>query len=290
MQQPLYRTVCEQPVWPWPLWDVEMLQAPLLTIGSCFSDRVGQRMQQVGMPVLQNPYGVVFNPASLCQQLLASAEDLCRHTVQTAEGWRSYHLHSRWVAATEEELLGKVAQQVQVRDEALAQSKYMVMTLGTASSWYLKEEDVLVANCQKQPAALFQKRLLTPEQVVAAIETVLLHYPEIRIILSVSPVRHTRETLQGNQVSKSILLYAAYLLREKHPDRVFYFPAYELVIDDLRDYRFYEADMVHPTPVAVQHVWNYFVNTVASPALQAHFRAVETTAIAQGHIPILPTP
>ena len=290
MQQPLYRTICEQPVWPWPLWDMEAMRTPLLTIGSCFSDRVGQRMQQAGMPVLQNPFGVVFNPASLSQQLLGSAEDLCRHTVQTAEGWRSYHLHSRWVAATEAELLHKVAAQVQVRDEVLAKSQYLIMTLGTASSWYLKEPDVLVANCQKQPAALFLKRLLTPDEVVAAIEAVMVRYPELRIILSVSPVRHTRETLQGNQVSKSILLYATYLLREKHPARVFYFPAYELVIDDLRDYRFYEADMVHPSAVAVQHVWNYFVNTVASPDLQAHFKAAEKAAIAQGHIPIRPTP
>jgi len=279
-----FRTICQVPPPPFPSWEV----APhVYTIGSCFAQQVAQRMQMGGLPVVQSLFGTVFSPVAAMQQLCWSAGELVADVVETAQGWRSYHLHSTIVAPSQETLKDQVAELVASRDQALAQAEYMVLTMGTAWYWELKASGKTVANCQKQPGHWFDKRLATVDQVVAAIQQILAKLPHLKLILTVSPVRHTRETLPGNAVSKSVLRLACHQLQELYPEQVWYFPAYELIVDDLRDYRFYEADMIHPTAVAIDYVWQAFQQACMTPALQQSMEANMKTWRQSQHRPLL---
>lgn len=238
-----------------------------------------------GICAKASDFGTVFHPQAATQQLLGHRDDLTRHLVQTEAGCRSYHLHSSLVAASAQGLKNTVHELVTERDNALAQTDYLVLTMGTAWHWYLLEGGELVANCQKQPARLFGKALSTPENIASSVAEVLARWPHLKLILTVSPVRHTRETLPGNAVSKSVLRLACHQLVEQFPDRCWYFPAYELVIDDLRDYRFFEADMIHPSQVAVDYVWAAFQQATMSPKLVQQVAEVTKAWRHQQHRP-----
>ena len=172
---------------------------------------------------------------------------------------------------------------------SLAKSQVLFLTLGSAWTWRLRESGALVANCHKQPAALFEKFIVRPSEVqVALFEAVqkcAAANPDLKVVLTVSPVRHWRDGASENGQSKAVLLLAAHDLCERDPSRFHYFPSYEIMMDDLRDYRFYESDMLHPSHQAVEYIWGKLQDSLLCPSctptiakLQALSRAVEHRA------------
>ena len=196
--------------------------ARMLFVGSCFADNMGKKFTAEKFNTLVNPYGVMYNPASVY------------HTIQCISF---------------------------VPD-------YAILTLGTNRVYILKESNEIVDNCRKQPQHLFREEQLSIEECVnylsLAIDRLIELNKDIKIIVTVSPIRYAKYGFHGSQLSKATLLLASQQLLERYPDRVEYFPAYEIVNDELRDYRFYAADMLHPTEQAVDYIWERFSDTYFS--------------------------
>lgn len=241
--------------------------ARVLTLGSCFADSIGARLAAHKVNVVVNPFGTVFQPLAvgrLLRAALGEDVDWQQHLVEARGRWQSYDLHGSQGAPTPVELLHDIQQTVRRTGEFLRGADAVLLTLGTAWAYRLRETGELVSNCHKMPAELFEKELLTPDEIINALAETHAYLrrinPKLRIILTVSPVRHLRDTLPLNAVSKSVLRVACHYLSELLPE-VSYFPAYELLTDDLRDYRFYAADMLHLSEVAEDYVWEKFART-----------------------------
>ena len=238
--------------------------ARVLTVGSCFADSIGERLRLNKVNALVNPFGTVFQPLALAQLLRAAAgeeQDWQQHVVEARGRWQSYDFHSTIGAESPVELLQAIQEKVRQVGEFIRTADTVVLTLGTAWAYRLRETGELVSNLHKLPAGLFEKELLTADEIVnglAEVHALLRRVnPDIRIVLTVSPVRHIKDTLPLNAVSKSVLRVACHYLSELLPN-VSYFPAYELLTDDLRDYRFYAADMLHPSEAAEDYIWERF--------------------------------
>lgn len=238
--------------------------ARVLTVGSCFADSIGERLQLNKVNALVNPFGTVFQPLALAKLLRAAAgeeQDWQQHVVEARGRWQSFDFHGTLGADSPVELLQAIRQQVQRVGDFVRQADLVVLTLGTAWAYRLRETDELVSNLHKLPAQLFVKELLTADEIVnglAEVHALLRRLkPDIRIALTVSPVRHLKDTLPLNAVSKSVLRVACHYLSELLPG-VSYFPAFELLNDDLRDYRFYASDMLHPSEAAEEYIWDRF--------------------------------
>lgn len=242
------------------------LQTSILSIGSCFAHAMGQRLQQNKFTALVNPFGVIFNPLSVFKLLEASLNNTIPggdDSLTEHQGiWYHYDVHSDFWADEKETLGKKIQTSLSSTLHFLKTTKVLILTFGTAYGYFLKKNNTIVANCHKVPQKFFEKRLLNIDEIVAGCSGLYKKLkelnPDLRIIVTVSPVRHIKDTVPLNQVSKSILRVACHQITQELPD-VTYFPAYELLLDDLRDYRFFEADMIHPTPVAENYVWDKFV-------------------------------
>ncbi|TGE22326.1 hypothetical protein E5K00_18960 [Hymenobacter aquaticus] len=270
------------------------LSTRVLTVGSCFSDTIGSRLAAAKVSTLVNPFGTVFNPLSACQLLRAAAgEDMDwqQHLVEARGRWQSYDLHATIGADSPVTLLQRIQGLLQEVGAFLAQTDVVVLTLGTAYAYRLLETDEVVNNCHKVPADRFEKVLLTPDEIINAVAETHAYLrranPKLRFILTVSPVRHLKDTLPLNSVSKSVLRVACHYLSELLPD-VSYFPAYELLLDDLRDYRFYAADMLHPSETAENYIWERFTRTYFDPAFGRFRKEWESVRQALGHRPLYP--
>jgi hypothetical protein len=235
-----------------------------VTMGSCFADEIAERLAQNKFIVLKNPFGTVYNPVSIHNLLRDSINQTgpsSGHFLERDGLFYHYDFHSDWHAATPSLLNQNLTFQQAIGRDSLVSAQYLIITYGTAWVYENKETKSIVANCHKVPQQNFDKVLLTQKRIVESFET--LHKllkkvnPACRIILSVSPVRHIKDTLELNSVSKSILRLTCHALSESFAD-VEYFPAYEIMLDDLRDYRFYKPDMIHPSAQAVDYIWEKF--------------------------------
>ncbi|MFC6225576.1 GSCFA domain-containing protein [Hymenobacter artigasi] len=241
--------------------------ARVLTMGSCFADSIGERLVSNKIEARVNPFGTVFQPLALARLLRAAAGedvDWQRHLVQARGRWQSYDLHGSIGADSPVELLQHIQELVRQTGEFLRNTDVVLLTLGTAWAYRLRETGELVSNCHKQSSDLFVRELLTPDEIINALAETHAYLrrinPELRFVLTVSPVRHLKDTLPLNSVSKSVLRLATHIVSDLLPG-VAYFPAYELLVDDLRDYRFYAADMLHPSEVAEDYIWEKFTRT-----------------------------
>lgn len=266
--------------------------ARVLTIGSCFSDSIGNRLTDFKVATLVNPFGTVFNPISACKLLRAAAgEDIDwqQHVVEARGRWQSYDLHATLGADSPVELLQHIQRLVRDTGVFLATADAVVLTLGTAFAYRLQDTQEIISNCHKVPAEKFEKELLSADEIIAAIAETHAYLrrinPRLRFILTVSPVRHLKETLPLSSVSKSMLRVACHYLSELLPD-VSYFPAYELLMDDLRDYRFYAADMLHPSEVAENYIWERFTRTYFDTAFGRFKKEWESLRQALNHRPL----
>ncbi len=251
-------------------------QSPLLLVGSCFSDEIGKLLDVNHFKTLINPFGVIFNPLTLVDLL-----QTCIHKQvlpATTFDYRAdlhfnYWLHSSFSNPSATALQQQIAlQQQKIREYFLethtTNSRFLLLTMGTAWVYELQNPRLLVANCHKMPANRFQKRLLSVAEIVDSIKKLYTFLPiDTQLVLTVSPIRHLKDTLPLNAVSKATLRLACHELCQTL-DRVQYFPSYELITDELRDYRFYEADMLHPTKQTVQFIFDKFCSCFLSPAHQ----------------------
>lgn len=243
------------------------LDTPVLGLGSCFANTMGLRLQQNKFKALINPFGIIFNPLSIYKLLQNSVELIdvkAEDLVQSQGMWYHYDVHSEFWANDSTALKDKIQQQTQATHQFLQSAKVLILTFGTAYGYFLKENQQLVANCHKVPQRFFEKRLLTIEEITQGFANLYNQLqaiaPGLKIILTVSPVRHIKDTIPANQVSKSILRVACHQITEKLNEAI-YFPAYELLLDDLRDYRFFGADMIHPNSIAEDYIWEKFTQT-----------------------------
>ena len=246
------------------------LQDKIITIGSCFSDDVGKKLFQNKFNVLINPFGTVYNPISIHQLLMMATN----HTVPPEGGYIErdevyyhYGFHSSWNDKTLPALQFRLKEQIQKVHLAVAGCRCVIITYGTAWVYEHLATKSIVANCHKIPQRYFEKKLLTQKRILESFEGFYAQMkkinPTLRIILTVSPVRHIKDTLELNSVSKSILRLACHTLTQTF-DGVNYFPAYEIMMDDLRDYRFYGSDMIHPSRQAVDYIWEKFCESLLS--------------------------
>ncbi len=268
--------------------------ARVLTVGSCFAAVLGRKLADLRLPVLENPFGTVLNPVS-AMRLLAVAcgmedYDLIDRIVEREGRWVSYDAPPAISGDSPEELVHAVADKLAEVRAFVQRADLLVLTMGTAWAWRLDGE--VVANCHKQPAGLFQKSLLSVQEIVKAFaeaHSYLLRVnPKLRVALTVSPVRHRTETLPGSSVSKSTLRLAAHHLSEAVRG-VTYFPAYELLLDDLRDYRFYADDLLHPSALAEDYIFQKFTGAWFENGLHDVRAAWTAVRQALGHRSANPT-
>ena len=251
----------------------------IVSLGSCFSDEIGRRLQESGFRIEQNPFGTLYNPASIAQALHRivddreiGVDDLVQH-----EGlWHSWHHHGSFSRSTAEETIAACNGRIHKAHEALSEASLLMVTFGTA--WVFEYDGNVVANCHKLPPQMFTRRRMTVEEIVALWQPLLQElaafYPKLNVLFTVSPIRHLADGAHGNQLSKSTLLLAIdeLVAHGSGSAAACYFPAYEIVLDELRDYRFYTSDMVHPSELAVEVVWQRFRESCMAPSViqQAH--------------------
>jgi len=243
----------------------------LLTIGSCFSDTIGSKLEKAKFDTLINPFGTVFNPLSIFKLLSESLNgtELDEQSILERDSlYLSHHLHTSITGETKDKLHERF---VEIGKDTLTQlkkAKVLFITLGTAWVYESKESGQLVSNCHKVPQKHFTRRLLQLDEILNEffqLKEQLDHInPELKVVLTLSPVRHTKDTLQGNAISKSLLRTACHYLSEM-ANNVDYFPAYEIVMDDLRDYRFFESDLIHPNEQAIDYIWTKFSTAFMNP-------------------------
>jgi len=268
-------------------------ETPILLLGSCFADEVGARLRQAKWPALVNPFGTLFNPLTLTNLLTRALTGQALSELGFAQR-DGLHFHYDLPATFAEPSLADLRRRA---GAGLAQvgawlhspgPRCLVLTLGTAWVYVLKSTGQPVANCHKMPAARFEKKLLGVEEIQQSLGPLLARLPAgVRVVLTVSPVRHLKDTLPLNAVSKAALRLACHYLCEAHAQTT-YFPAYELVTDDLRDYRFYAPDMLHPTPQAVDYVFTKFIDAYLDPAAKEFLANWASIRAALAHRPLHP--
>jgi hypothetical protein len=235
----------------------------ILTLGSCFADAIGKKLAENKWQVAINPFGTIYNPVSIFRLLrFCAGVELpqSKFCVENPEKiWFHYDFHSALRAETQETLWQNIREKVSQTAQFFANTSIILLTFGTAWAYETAEKH-LVANCHKMPASLFQKRLLSVEEILTDFEQSVSILQGKKVILTISPVRHLKDTLPLNSVSKAVLRLACHYLQEKY-ENVHYFPAFELVMDDLRDYRFYTDDLLHVTPQAENYIWRKFQET-----------------------------
>jgi hypothetical protein len=244
---------------------------PSLFMGSCFTENVGRRLERWLFPVCINPFGTIYNPLSVLRGLEAltgkevyTAGDLDRH-----EGlWFSFDHYTAFSSPDREACLEGINRAFNEARKVLAEASVLVLTWGTAWVYRLSESEGVVCNCHKLPASRFRRSRLGPEEITGSYESFLSRLfddrPDLKVLLTVSPVRHWKDGARGNQLSKASLLLATEALVRRFPEHVFYFPSYEIVMDELRDYRFYAADMLHMDPVTTDYLLEKFSQVLLS--------------------------
>jgi GSCFA family len=251
-------------------WSLD-LKDPLLTLGSCFAATVGNRLAENKFIAHVNPFGTTYHPLAI-DRLLSYAVTPDYPPAETYisrdDLWFSYDLHSSLFAEDDESLTEKIRLRVNEVHAFLRRARVLIITWGTAWLYDLAESGRPVANCHRMPSGNFRRRLVNVEEIVESFlrteRRLRSVNPQLKIILTVSPVRHLKDSLQLNSVSKSILRVACHRIQEMVKD-VSYFPAFELMMDDLRDYRFYQLDLIHPSTLAEDYIWKRFSETYFSP-------------------------
>ena len=236
----------------------------ILLLGSCFADNIGTIMKDLGFNVLVNPFGTLYNPVSVCNSIrrLDSAvpftEDECVQMGAGSELICSFSHHTAAARSTREEFLTDANAALSEASSFFREADRIIVTLGTAWTFRHNDTGEIVSNCLKRDAKEFTRERLPLKTVSILLDSLVNRYPDKRFIFTVSPIRHLKDGAHGNQISKSTLLLAEESVVQSHPEQCEYFPAYELVMDELRDYRFYAEDMVHPSAQAVNYILERF--------------------------------
>ena len=245
----------------------------ILLLGSCFADNIGTKFGEYYFPTTVNPFGILYNPASIASALHTAQSPHHLTPIIHHNGlWHSFSHHGSFSCASKEQLLYACEQSRAQLREALQHTTTVIITFGTA--WVYEYEGQVVSNCHKIPANLFVRRRLTVDEIVSIWQPLLASMPDKHWIFTVSPIRHIKDGLHDNQLSKAVLLQSIEQLSQLSIANCSYFPSYEIMLDELRDYRFYADDMLHPSPVAVEYIWQRFVDTYMTADTQNEMRTL----------------
>ena len=267
----------------------------ILLSGSCFTEHIGDKLQELKFDTLQNPNGILFDPHSVATSLVSYVQNKKYTESELSyfnEVWQSWQHHSRFSHVERDECLRIINESQSNAHQFLKKANWLIITLGSSFSYRLTENNLPVANCHRAPAQWFRKHLMTIEETSAALDNCLHQLfqfnPKLRIIFTISPVRHIRDGVIENNRSKARLIEVVHHLVNKF-DKLFYFPAYELVIDVLRDYRFYDIDLVHPNFQATRFVMKKFMEyCVDASSLQISEEVLQIVT-ARKHKPFQPS-
>jgi len=263
----------------------------ILFIGSCFTEEIGKMMKELKFDVLQNPNGILYDPLSISSALNSYIENKQYKEddlFSLDELWHSWQHHSVFSGMSKEKVLQHINHSQSEAHQFLKNASWLVITLGTSYNYQLKKSLQPVSNCHKAPQDFFVKKLVSIEDIVSVLSNVIAklqtYNPDLKIIFTVSPVRHVKDGIIENNRSKARLIEAIHSLKENHKD-IFYFPAYELIIDVLRDYRFYKNDLVHPTETATAFVFENFCNTYLGEPTKKLLEEIKSIIAAFKHRP-----
>jgi len=266
----------------------------ILSLGSCFAESMGERMRQSKIDILINPFGTLFHPIPICQLLEAALEEkhLPENMFLKRDGLHfHYWTHSKVVGHSFEELREKLTGEQLLIKKFLIKSDYLILTLGTAWLYELSDTSKAVANCHKQPGKLFSKRLTGIEEMSNYLKKVISLLsglnPNLEIILTVSPVRHIKDGIPENQLSKSLLRVLCGEF-ERQFGHIHYFPSYEIMVDELRDYRFYKPDLIHPTEQAEEYIWEKWKISLFPKDTQSLMDQIKSVQLELAHRPLNP--
>lgn len=270
-----------------------------ILLGSCFSDNIGAKMLSSGWPALVNPCGVLYNPLSICNliDLALLPEEEGSRRVKASEIPRegkyvSWYASSSIAGSTADECAGKMRAALEELRRGLGEAQALLLTFGTADVWQLADGGMVVGNCHKYPVPSFEKRRLGIAEIVGKVRHTLYNIkninPDLQVILTVSPRRYLANGLADNTLQKAPLILACHeLCSPAELLRISYFPAYEILNDDLRDYRFYSTDLLHPSDMAVDYIWDCFTRTYLTDEALTRLSAMARANRRQNHRPIL---
>lgn len=267
----------------------------LLLLGSCFAENIGTLLTDNHFRADVNPFGILYNPLSISTALhqIVSGQTYTEDDLFFfRDCWHSPMHHGSFSSASATETLQRINTRLQEAHHQLEQTDWLLLTFGTAYVYEQHHTGSIVANCHKLPEKQFTRRRLTVEEIVADYTSLLgelcKRCPQLKVLFTVSPIRHVRDGLHTNQLSKATLLLAIERLRQVFPETVFYFPSYEIVLDELRDYRFYADDMLHPSPLAVRYLWERFGTVFFSQETKIIMHECEDLRKALAHKPFHP--
>jgi hypothetical protein len=268
-------------------------QDPVMLMGSCFTEHIYQYLYDHKFNAIQNPNGILFNPKSISHALefYISNRRINPDELFFRNGlWNHWQFHSSLSHSEINLALHNINEQLNLAHSFLVDAKWLILTFGSAFVYELQNGET-VSNCHKAPTAMFVRRMLSVNEIVelyvTTIKSILAFNPTIKFIFTVSPVRHLKEGFVENNRSKSTLILAIQKLTELFTSCK-YFPSYELVIDDLRDYRFYAEDMVHPNYLATKYVWENFSMACIEGKTRQAFKELELINNAKKHRPMHP--
>ena len=263
----------------------------LLYLGSCFADEVGNLCRGLGFNAMVNPFGVLYNPLSIAQSVerLDSGTPFTQdEVIQVGEGFYCTFSHNTAFWNTSEPaLLEQVNRNLAEAHEHFIEAKWVIISLGTSWVFRHKISGRVVSNCHKIPSQQFEREFLTVEKSIECLSALAAKHPEKQFIFTVSPLRHLKDGLHQNQLSKAALLLAVDAVCKQFPN-AHYFLAYEILLDELRDYRFYKEDMVHPTEQAVHYIWERFTDYAINPTEKPAMKLAAEVKQMLHHKPLFP--
>lgn len=290
INHPNFRTQVELPDGSWRIDHAD----PIMLLGSCFAENIGTLLTENKFTCDVNPFGVLYNPLSVAEALTQLCEEkrYAEDDLRCDNGmWYSLMHHSAFADADRDDCLSRINRRLEEGSAHLRKTQWLFITWGTARVYEWKEDGRIVGNCHKLPARMFGRRLLDVDEVVSAYHSLIARIrtfnPSLKVVFTVSPIRHAKDGMHGNQLNKAVLLLAADRLCRLCND-CHYFPAYEILMDELRDYRFYADDMLHPSPLAIHYIWECFAQSCLTPAALDFMKRWDGIRKALAHRPFNP--
>lgn len=266
----------------------------IMLVGSCFASNIGNKLKERKFRLELNPFGVQYNPLSIAEVLKRvatgepfkeSSPELFFHNGM----WHSCMHHSDFSRESKEEIVNCINSRLATAHDASFECSTVIVTFGTAYAYYRNSDNTVVGNCHKLPGNMFTRKLLDIDTIVETFSRIIELYKRrnagTKFLFTVSPIRHLRDGAHDNQKSKATLILAIERIMQLYPDDTFYFPAYEIVLDELRDYRFYAEDMVHPSATAIEYIWECFGKCYFNSKTEETNKEIEEIARALGHRP-----
>ena len=288
-EETAFRTILDVPRWADPMRRGQRF----VLLGSCFAQNMGEMFQSYGLDAVCNPLGAAYNPESIAiqiEQALNNEELRIKNEASLFQydgKWRCWWANTLLCDTDEERFRETIRRTFSELGEAIREADWLFLTLGTNVCYRLKENGVTVANCHKVPADKFEEVTLDVEACTRALsatmELLSKECTRLQVVFTVSPYRYKKYGLHGSQLAKAALLLAVDNVCRLYPKKARYFPAYELLLDDLRDYRFYAEDMIHPAPVAVGYIWRKMVGSCMDEDMQRYLKDYEPTRKAKEH-------